>query len=389
MQHRGCMEMSSPEVSDEELFRRWARLQRLLEAENLDALVIHGGSDSAELIYATDVNYRGASVYFALGRGGDVLLLQRGGLGYFTDEVSKQWRPTYRPGSELRFEAMDARAVPATLQRWLNDRGARRIGINLPTYTPLASALADVDAEVVSLHGQLLALRFSKSEEELRYVRASAAVADEIVGAAADFVRPGRRAGQIVGDLHRLAIERGADIPLDTYPGSLNAIFRHNPVPNGYVEDDITLRRGDTFTLEVSPRVHGYYSQLTVPVSLGPVRDRIRRLNYCVLAARDAGLAYVRPGATSADAASAMLEVIAAENCVAANTEIGHLMGIALTEPRIGLDAVVEFVPGMTLVFHPIVRSPAARMFMRGDTYLVTDYGHERLNTTGLDVVEL
>jgi Xaa-Pro aminopeptidase len=378
-------------ISADELKRRWSKLRDLLVESDTDAIVVSGGAATPDLIYLTNYKFRGATALFLLSRDGDTRLILRYPLALDLPRPDEPWLQTDGE-SDVVYEGMDARALPDSAIDWLKARDAARVAVNLSPGAPLVAELgASIPgAEAVPLAAELLALRFVKSEEELRIIRRSAEIADAIWAQAPDFIRPGRVAREIVADVHRLSMEAGADLPLDTYHGSLNLIFGHlPPTADGYVEEERVLENGYSFTLEISPRVHSYFSQLTSPVSVGPARPELKRLHECTMRATEAGLAQVRPGSDSAKAAQAMLAVIESEGLDPGNTDIGHLLGLDITEPRMGLNTVVEFEAGMTLVFHPIVKSAASSMYMRGDTYLVTDAGPERLNTAPQDLAEL
>lgn len=378
-------------ISDDELSRRWSKLRDLLVARDVDAIVVSGGFATPEFIYLTNYKLLGAPSVFLFTRDGDARLILRAPFALDLPRPSESWLQLATE-SEIAYEGFDATAVPDSAIEWLSARDVARVAVNAPLGTPAADGLAAglAQAEVLSWVDEFLALRFVKGDEELQIIRRSAAIADEILAQVADFIYPGRAVREIVSDVHRLAIEAGADLPLDAYHGSLNLIFGHNPTTaNAYVEEGLQIKNGDSFTLEISPRVHSYFSQLTVPVSLGPANPDVKHLYECVSRATQAGLREVRPGSNSATSAQAMLAVIEAEGCQPVNTDIGHLLGIDITEPRIGLQTVIEFEAGMTLEFHPIVKSGAASMFMRGDTYLVTDTGTERLNTASQELLEL
>jgi Xaa-Pro aminopeptidase len=288
-------------------------------------------------------------------------------------------------------EGIDAQAAPATVVGWLRDQEARRVGLNTDASSALGRGLKAKlpELDVTSVAQHLLAQRFVKSDEEVTIMRRSAAIADAVIAGLDHYVRRGRTGREMIGDINQCAVAHGADNGLDVYPGSLNVIFGLNPSSNGFAEDDRAWQQGDTFTLELSPRVHGYFSQLTVPVCFGEPRAEVRAMYDTLLRASAAGLSEVRPGSNSARSARAMLDVIEADGFTAANLDIGHLLGLNITEPRIGLNPAFEFRTGMTLVFHPIMQSSTISMFMRGDTYLITANGVERLNHSSLEFLTL
>jgi hypothetical protein len=63
-------------------------------------------------------------------------------------------------------------------------------------------------------------------------------------------------------------------------------------------------------------------------------------------------------------------------------------MGFTLEEMRMGAGPFT-FKAGMSIVFHPIIKSPQFRMLMRGDTYLLAEAGLERLTHYSTDILEI
>jgi Xaa-Pro aminopeptidase len=372
-------------VSNGELVRRWAKLREVMAERDLDAVIVISTPDDCELTYLTDVNLRGGQGIFMLSRSGAARLIVRSPLGARPESQTLPWIDGADGETDIVLEVLSP-GTPASMTEWLERESPRTVGIGPDS--PL-HALALPEASFVPLRQEITELRYVKSDEEMEFIRRSVEIADEIFTRTTEFVQPGRTPREVYGEIERFTVMRGGDFNAAVYPGSLNIVIRFDPSFNGWLEDDRPLEPGEGFNLEISPKIHGYYSQLTYPITVGPASDEDKRMFECLLRAREAGLKELRPGSNSELSAKAMLAVVDEYGYTPANTDIGHMLGISITEPRLGIDTVIDFEPGMVLVYHPVIQSPTKSWVFRGDTYLVTESGHERLNVSPEELVEL
>ncbi|UIX29320.1 M24 family metallopeptidase [Streptomyces sp. GQFP] len=367
-------------ISMEEIAHRRSRAQAILEERGLDAMVVRGATQSPEMIYLTGAWMPSHDTYYLLSREGVNELVVRGFRPSSTEQIAG--------GSlEVVHEQPGRTPVPTRVVDWLAAQGARRVGVSVgdgdtaPWVTALGEAGSGIETHSV-LH-DVQALRYVKSKEELEILRTSAQLADEVWEKAAEFVRVGRSPRQILGDIQHYLVSHGCDAPLDAYYGSLVVILFPTPLLNWYRMSE-PLAEGDIFSLEISPRIQGYYSQLTGAISIGQADPEIQRSHDSIVKARRASLEYVRAGVDARTAAKAMTESLAADGYSSTDGNIGHLLGLDITEPRVGTEPF-RFEPGMTLVAHPMLRSDHVDMMLSGETYLVTEGEPERLQATSLD----
>ncbi|MEV8546904.1 M24 family metallopeptidase [Streptomyces sp. NPDC051572] len=367
-------------ISVEEITHRWSRAQAILEDRGLDAMIVRGVPQSPEMIYLTGAWMPSHDTYFLLSRDGANELVVRGFRPTSAEQIA---------GGSLTVvhEPPSRSAVPTRVIDWLAAHGAQRVGVSVgqgdtaPWVTALGQTGSKIETHSV-LH-DLQALRYVKSKEELEILRTSAQLADEVWDNAADFVGPGRSPRQILGDIQHFLVSHGCDAPLDAYYGSLIVILFPNPLLDWYRMSE-PLKQGDCFSLEISPRIQGYYSQLTGAMSIGAPDPEIQRSHDSIVRARRASLEHVRAGVDATTAAKAMCDSLAADGYGSTDGNIGHLLGLDITEPRVGNESF-RFQPGMTLVAHPMLRSDRVDMLLSGETYLVTEGEPERLQATSLD----
>jgi Xaa-Pro aminopeptidase len=369
----------------EEIARRWSRAQALLEERGLDALVVRGVPlpQNPDMIYLTGAWMPSHDTYFLLTRDGASELIVRGFRPSSTEQIA---------GGSLKVvhEQPSKNAVPARAVEWLAAKGARRIGVSVGegSTAPWVAALDQIGPKVEThpVLQDLQALRYVKSKEELEILRSSAKLADEVWQNADEFVRVGRSPREILGEIQHYLVSRGCDAPLDAYYGSLIVILFPTPLLDWYRTSE-PLREGDCFSLEISPRIAGYYSQLTGLISIGEADPEIQRSHDSIVKARRASLEHVRAGVDATAGAKALTDSLAADGYGSTDGNVGHLLGLDITEPRVGSEPF-RFEPGMTLVAHPMLRSDHVDMLLSGETYLVTEGEPERLTATSLDGIK-
>lgn len=369
-------------IGVDELASRWSRLRDVLDERGLDAAVVRGIGQCPEMMYLTGAWVQAGDAYFLLDRdGGSELVVRGGSSSGLGDRVAGETIKVTR-------EQPGPSPLPERVAEWLRAHGAKRVGFggDLTGAALWATALHQEHRfETRSIAADVGALRYVKSEAELAILRESAKLADEVWENVADFVGVGRSPRQIVGDIQHYLVSHGCDVPIAAYHGSLVVILMPNP-PLDWFSLSEPLRPGDYFSLEVSPRIEGYYSQLTGIVSIGGADPELRRGNDAIVEARRASLEHIRAGENATTSARAMLDVLRGHGYTSSDGNVGHLLGLDITEPRVGKDSFV-FEEGMTLVAHPMLRSDHAQMLLSGETYRVGTGAPHRLNTTWFDSV--
>lgn len=375
-------------VGKQERERRWVALRQLMATQELDAVIIRGNCENPHSLYFADVQLRSIpNSVFALTRAGDARMF------ILNPYDAGEPVPLYRDDSSVMAERDTdvRRPVPSGLAPWLLARKVKRIGVpglvSLPL--PILGALKDAlpGVEMLDIGPQMDELRWTKSAAEHQYIRQSAACADHVWSTMRDFLRPGRTINQLLSDIDHFLVEEGCDRTGYAYEGSFLMALPFKLPLCGW-NDRLPMQAGDVLNLEVSPRYQGYFTQLTSPVSIGPVKPDIRRAYEAVLKSRAAALPHVRAGVQSKVASDAMLASLAEDGYEPCNPNIGHLMGFTLEELRVG-QMPFTFKAGMALVLHPIIKSAHFKMLMRGDTYLVTEGEPERLTHYSTDILEV
>lgn len=164
-----------------------------------------------------------------------------------------------------------------------------------------------VPKEFVVLGHLLHDLRLYKSRNELRLMQRAADVATTAHIAALGVARPGAAEYEVEAELLRTVRAHGAVAP---YPATVaagrNACIMHYHANRGQ------LQRGDLLLIDAGAEVECYASDLTRTVPVGGRFSRHQRALYdVVLAAQDAAIAALRPGAAFDAAHAAALATVA------------------------------------------------------------------------------
>jgi Xaa-Pro aminopeptidase len=100
-------------------------------------------------------------------------------------------------------------------------------------------------------------------------------------------LRPGRRAYAVLADIEHLLRSQGCT-------ASFNLIMPSNDFD--VAPSSAVIRADLRYTVEISPRFGGYFTQLTAPVTFGPAPRELRAVYEANLRVRELAGAWLRPG---------------------------------------------------------------------------------------------
>ena len=286
------------------------------------------------------------------------------------------------------FEGRLAAALAESRELWVRLPAASMRG-DLSEEQRLVEALRQrlPSFTVHDLSPLLTALRLRKQPGEVALLRKAVAATAAGMRAAAAAVRPGVREGAVEGAAFaalRAADAKGWAFPPIVGSGVAGCVL-HYDANRG------VLGEGELVVVDIGARWGYYCGDLTrtFPVS-GRFNERQRALYGAVLAAYEAAVTVLRPGASIAEArraAFASLENSGVKGDGGASLGsffihgIGHFLGLE-THDVGGEDPTLE--PGMVLTIEPGVYLPAEGVGIRiEDDYLITEDGAQCL-TEGL-----
>jgi Xaa-Pro aminopeptidase len=260
------------------------------------------------------------------------------------------------------------------------DYKGKRIGlvgaenISFKIYEHLKKELPS--ATFIDATKEIFNLRMIKSDEEQALVRECAHIADRLFSRVKEVAKAGVSESDIYAEMNYFMWKQGVE-------SAFNPIGSGRfPISMFLSPSNRVLGLEDSLLLELTPRFQGYYAQLTVVHPLQDPSPRMREFLDIAFSAQKAGLNLLRPGNRAGDVARAMKDVVEKSGYTFPYRG-GHSMGHDLNEPpAIVVEDDTILSSGMTIVVHPSVMDKNGEGVFIGDSYLITNTGWERLNSS-------
>ena len=251
---------------------------------------------------------------------------------------------------------------------------------------PLLEALPDV--RIVDSTDEIDRLISIKSAEELRLVRACAAMQDDIIAKLRDFIRPGVRDAEIVAYAEYLG----------KVAGSTDGTFLASSAPPGEAAQlrprhqlGRELRAGDTFTILVENNGPGaFYTEIMRTFVLGAASQELKDGFALMCEAQANTMRHVKPGAKCGDIFIKHNEFMRAHRLPEERRLHSHAQGYALVQrPLVRPDETMIIAENMNFTAHPGYGN--ARVFATVcDNFLIGPEGpSERFHKTPQEIIEL
>lgn len=230
--------------------------------------------------------------------------------------------------------------------------------------------------ELADANPMLNLLRIVKDAEEIELMRHSAAIADAAMAEVEKHVAQG------VTDFELYARGQASMLSAGGEEDSF-VLMGIGPDQNAMLMGLLNGRRlgkGGVLVYETLPFYHLYNTELAVTFSLGPSLPLQSRAADACQAAYQAGLAEVRPGASTGKIVEASLAIFRAHGFDSFTHTPGHFIGLDNYEgPSLrSHDTILE--PGMIFSFHPNIVIPGQVKEEICGILLVTDKGVENLS---------
>jgi Xaa-Pro aminopeptidase len=354
--------------------RRAALVRAEMEARGVDVLILDEQEALAWVIGfdVTENLYRCC----LLPRSGDPVMVVRA-----LDEApfrDRSWVPDAAP-------FLDWDGPIDRLVRTVNERGWSNaaIGLDMNSYCMPAGRFAVIRAALASVRwidfaGVTQRLRLIKSAEEIAVLRRAAAIADQAILDAIAAIKPGGTDRDASAAAAASFVRQGAE---NHRVGRISAGSGW-----GFLHADLadrTLAEGDVVHLELCPRVHGYTARVMRPAVVGRASEDQQRVARVLIAAQDAQIAAMRPGALARDVdALGRAPILAAKLRPSYDNITGYTLGLyGSATPRTSdftrvLHPRADWTLEPNQVFH-VYNSAQGLAF--SETVLVTNSGPERL----------
>ena len=345
---------------------RIARLQKNLEAHNIDAFLV---TNLTNVRYLTGFSGSNGQVFVSPSEA-----------HFFSDGRYAARAKTLVHGAEI---GIYETRVSELLEGHVDRLGARRIGVEGATMT--LSEKDDLSkrhpgVELITVSGLIEDMRRSKDADEVALIREAVSIGDEAFSWIIERLVPGMTERDVALDLEVRMRQTGADeISFDPIVGSgpHSAHIHHTP-------SDRPFEKGDLVLMDFGARKDGYCSDMTRTVVLGPPTDEQERIYGLVLAAHLAGIDAVAPGAVGKEVDAAARKVIedGGEGATFAHG-LGHGVGIDIHEaPRFAKPSTDVLRVGDVVTVEPGVYLTDRGGVRIEDCVLVTEGGHEVLGNS-------
>ena len=241
-----------------------------------------------------------------------------------------------------------------------------RIGLDL-TSKLLGDELAASCRGVGWVDGDaaMQAARRIKTAEELALIEEATALAEAVTATALAHIRPGIRECEVAGEAVRTLLRLGGEYPHVTTPFVASG---ERMAPPTRLATDKLIRNGDLVFVDIGAMWNGYFGDIGRTVVCGAPSAEQRRVYRAVWEALQAGIAAMRPGATTVEVARAIHDRAAAHGLRdhLLSLFIGHGIGCGSNEPPyIGEifpgAAAVRLEPGMVFALEPLIWLPGIR----------------------------
>jgi len=302
--------------------------------------------------------------------------------------------------SQAKAEAVGAQVViaakPAVTAacEWMVETGVRRCGFD-GTHTTIASLEAmrqAVPAKVrrglfVAVEPLVARLREVKDAEELKRMRAAAALGCTLFDRMLGYMQAGMTETAVAAELEHAARLAGAEaMSFETIVAS----GQRSALPHGRATTAKLPKRGFV-TLDFGVVLDGYCSDMTRTVHMGRGSIEERNAYDAVLEGQEAAVATVRAGVTAGDVdevARSVLRRAGLDKWFTHST--GHGVGLEIHEgPRLAAKQTQKLEAGMVVTIEPGIYLPGKFGLRIEDMVVVTAKGGEVLTPSTKAWVEL
>lgn len=270
-------------LPDVEYKERMRKFQKNIREADLDAALVHSNeSDFANVRYLSEYwpTFEAGGV-FVPAKGSPVLIIgpeseayARGRSKIQRIEKMVEYResadPEYPGISVATFKDIVKKAIPAGKIKKLGLVGYSIMP--LPVYTSLRKDLPEV--ELIKADDTLINLRLIKSDNELKLMKKAFKISEKAIEAILAEIRPGMTELQVIGIAQREIYRHGAE-----YEGHALYCFA-GPATNNAISRPThrKIRKREVIQLGIGARVGGYSSSVGLPISIGPLPARQKRL---------------------------------------------------------------------------------------------------------------
>ena len=366
-----------PTFSDGEIATRHQSVYKLMEQENVDALLVYGsGRYASDVYWLSDwPSSREAYVLFQTGKE-PVILMQL--FNHF---------PMARVMSIIKDVRWAGANTTNSVLDLIRERGleSKKIGIvgSLPYQVYLKMAEKFPGGGFTDLSNKLRMMRTIRSAEEIDRIRHASELTDESIEALAGGLKPGMREDEIAALIEPAYLKRGGYAGIH-FMSSMPMRDPDFPVPAQF-QSSRKLQKGDCLITEISGAYSGYSGQIhrTFSIGEGPT-PQWQKMHDAAVEAFGVLAEVIKDGATTTEAEEAA-EIIHRRG-YSTYDDLVHGVNqyppIFQTKTRKRHESKeMVFRENMVIVIQPNLITEDEKMGLQfGETLVVTKKGCETLN---------
>lgn len=368
--------------SREERDRRWKAIRALMAERAIDILVATGNTanynhHTADARYITQIGGPEVEIHAVVPLEGEVTAITRG---------RSDWIEDTRP-----FHRREADGIVERLKEL--DADGKRIGVSgldglirspygIVNFAVMKKLQENFPRAVfVSATDLLQEVRAVKSAEEIAFLEKAVIIAEAALTALVESARPGVKDCAAYARMVAAEIENGGELPfmLAWFAGRAGSPYRRFT----QASPDRAIADGDIIYCQIEGRWRGYCSQIDQSLTVGKVPEEMKPMYEAHVAAFDAVLPVMKPGATYGDLVRACAATAKEKKYHA--TLILHARGLGEDWPLVGPRSKPELLnrelrQNNVFVIKPSIEIDDRDLWGRfGDSVMVTQNGGKRL----------
>jgi Xaa-Pro aminopeptidase len=212
-----------------------------------------------------------------------------------------------------------------------------------------------------------------KSDEEISFIRKTAALQDEAMGYAKKVIQPGRRDFEIIADIIHRVTDLGSEEQLVL--GGSGPLGRPVSIQKRHFQNRL-IREGDQFSLLIEANgPGGMYAEIGRIFFVGKVPSELADAFEVAKQIQKANLRFLKPGADPSEIWKTHNDLLEKKGFLAETRAYAHGQGYDLVErPLIRDDEPMKLQARMNITVHPTVGSDKVWVWVC-DNYLITESG--------------
>lgn len=262
---------------------------------------------------------------------------------------------------------------------------AGTLGIDKFWSSKFLISLMELRPDVKPVHGSgpVDRARMLKDAQEIKALRRSSALNDEVVERMISQVREGAVENQLAAQVNRLYLERGADCE-----GTQLVCFGPNGADPHHSGDSTVLKAGDSVIFDIFIPFGRYWCDMTRTVFYKEAGAEQRKVYELVRKANQTAIERIRPGVFLSEIDRTARDIITEGGYGPCFTHrLGHGVGLECHEPPdVGGASEFPLEPGMVFSVEPGIYLPGKFGVRIEDLVLVTENGCEVLNKASRDL---